>query len=58
LEEVDSIFLNSKSIFDTVSTAEKIPRGQAVRHLMEKAETSDVEHEEVARNADGNEISV
>jgi hypothetical protein len=57
LEEVDSIFLNSKSIFDTVSIAKKIPRGQAVRHLMEKAETYDAEHEEVARNADGNEIS-
>ncbi|CAK7232425.1 hypothetical protein SCUCBS95973_008256 [Sporothrix curviconia] len=38
LEEVDAIFLNSKSIFDTVATAARMPRGQEARHIMEKAD--------------------
>jgi hypothetical protein len=58
LEEVDAIFLQSKSVFDTVSIAEKIPRGNAARHLMEKTETYSGHHEEVARDAEANEISV
>jgi hypothetical protein len=57
LEEVDSIFLQSKSVFDTVSIAGKIPRGNAVRHLMEKTETYVAHHEEVARDADANKFS-
>jgi hypothetical protein len=58
LEEVDSIFLQSKSVFDTVSIARKIPRGHATRHLMEKTGTYVAHHEDVAREADVNEISV
>jgi hypothetical protein len=36
LEEVDSIFLDSKNIFDTVAVARKLPPPSAVRRL-EKA---------------------
>lgn len=39
LEEVDAIFLDSKSIFDTVSAAARMPRGQEARRIMEKADT-------------------
>ncbi|CAK7226344.1 hypothetical protein SBRCBS47491_006199 [Sporothrix bragantina] len=43
LEEVDAIFLNSKSIFDTVATAARMPRGQEVRHIMGKTEMADTQ---------------
>lgn len=38
LEEVDEIFLKSKSIFDVVATSKQIPRGVHLRDAMEKAE--------------------
>ncbi|KAB5518125.1 putative MFS sugar transporter [Coniochaeta sp. 2T2.1] len=43
LEEVDAIFLESKSIFDTVSVAHKLPKGnlQAARQIIEKADIHD-----------------
>lgn len=36
LEEVDVIFTQSKSIFDTVSVAKKLPRGRKTRKIDEK----------------------
>lgn len=38
LEEVDAIFLDSKSIFDTVSVAARMPRGQGARQIIEKSD--------------------
>jgi hypothetical protein len=33
LEEVDAIFMDSTGIFDTVSVANKLPRGLAAHHI-------------------------
>lgn len=38
LEEVDEIFLKSKSIFDTVVISKQIPRGGHFHDAIEKAE--------------------
>ncbi|KAL1887669.1 hypothetical protein Sste5346_010064 [Sporothrix stenoceras] len=58
LEEVDAIFLNSKSVFDTVSVAARMPRGQGARDIIEKTGT-DAAHLESAAGSGlpGNETA-
>lgn len=55
LEEVDAIFLESKSIFDTVSVAAKLPKGnlQVARQIIEKSEANDGGHGSITEVEEG-----